>query len=223
MASSAQPNLRFLLILLALVNLWLLAMRLWPLQEVFNLPLNGATGIDPAVCLLAYIAIMVFIVGNKQDGMKQAFGAGTMLGLPAGIVLVAEILMKDHAAMEGATQPSLLNKGLFAVAAILWGLAGMRGAQAAGSGGMGLIGGAWSAMVSSLMAATAVLAQMYYAGPPPVSQDPWKQYEGLAIGNPATQALVQGLNSVTFFLLVGPLAGAAFGLAFSLFAPKKSA
>ena len=58
MGSSAQPLLRIPLILLAIADLAMLGSRLWPWQDVVStLPLNGATGIDPVVCLLAYIGI----------------------------------------------------------------------------------------------------------------------------------------------------------------------
>jgi hypothetical protein len=73
-------------------------------------------------------------------------------------------------------------------------------------------------MVSGLMACTAVLAQWYFAAAAvPETTDPWRQYEGLAIGNPATQALVNSLTSATWFLLVVPLAGTALGLLFAFF------
>jgi hypothetical protein len=78
-------------------------------------------------------------------------------------------------------------------------------------------------MVSCLMACAAVLAEMYFSGPPPASPDPWKQYEGLAIGNPATQALVHSLNTATGFLLIGPLVGSVAGLLFAFFGQTKKA
>jgi hypothetical protein len=100
---------------------------------------------------------------------------------------------------------------------ILWGVAGLRGSWAAGNAGMGALSGLWSAMVSGLMACTAVLAELYLAGPSPSSPDPWKQYQGLAIGNSVTQGLVHSLNTATGFLLLGPLAGAVVGLIFAFF------
>jgi hypothetical protein len=100
-------------------------------------------------------------------------------------------------------------------------MAGWQGAQVTGNNFLGMLTGTWSAMVSCLMASTTVLAEMYLSGPPPVSQDPWKQYEGLAIGDPATQALVHSLNSTTSFLIIGPLAGAAIGYLVSSFGPSR--
>jgi hypothetical protein len=152
--------------------------------------------------------------------MKTALATGTSLGFLGGCFLVAEILLRGRAAAQDGAAPSGLTVGLIAAAGILWGIAGLRSMRLTGNAGVGMLCGAWSALTSSLMAATALLTQVYYAAPPPESPDPWKQYEGLAIGNPALQGLVHSLNSVTFLLLVGPLAGAAIALSFAFFGHK---
>lgn len=220
MGSGARPTLRFPLMLLAIANLAILGARLWPWQDVPNLPLNGATGIDPAVCLLGYIGIIFWFGSHSQEPMKTALGTGTTLGFLGGCFLVAEILLKGRAATPDASAPSLVTMGLFAATGALWGIAGLRAMRLTGNAGIGMLCGAWSALTSSLMATAAVLTQVYYAAPPAESPDPWKQYEGLAIGNPAMQGLVHALNSVTFYLLVGPLAGAAIALSFAFFGHK---
>ena len=47
METTRQSILRTPVILLAAFNLIVLAVRLWPWQEVMNLPGNGTTGVDP--------------------------------------------------------------------------------------------------------------------------------------------------------------------------------
>jgi hypothetical protein len=220
MGSAVQPTLRIPLILLATANLVGLGARLWPWQDVLGLPLNGATGIDPAVSLLGYIGIVFWVGNNNKEPMRKALGTGAVLGFLGGCFLVAEILLKEQSEGLDVSSPNYILMGLFAAAAILWGFAGLRGMQLTGNAGFGLLCGVWSAMASSLMAAMALLSRMYSVAAPMESQDPWKQYEGLAVGNQATQGLVHSLNSITFFLLVGPLAGAAFGLAFAFFGKK---
>ena len=219
MSSGAQPILRIPLTLLALADLALLGKLLWPWSEVPSLPLNGATGIDPAVILVCYIALILWIVGRFQNSIRKALQSASLLGLLAGLLLAAEIFFKSH--VEDPAQVETLTGMLFAGAVLLWGIAGLRGAQVTGNRSLGMISGIWSAMVSGLITAAAILGQALYDGPPPPSQDPWRQYEGLAVGNQATQALVSTLNSTTFYLLVGPLAGAAIGLFFSFFAKGK--
>jgi len=76
-------------------------------------------------------------------------------------------------------------------------------------------------MVSCLMACAAILAQINLNNPSPLSTDPWKQYEGLAIGNQSIQLLVNSLYMATGFLLIGPLVGGAVGLLFALVAQSK--
>jgi len=216
MGASAPLTLRTPLILLAAANLVFLGMRLWPWQDVVaNLPGNGATGIDPAVCLLAYMGLIFWIATNHHEPIQKALSSGTMLGLLAGCILVAEVMFKDSADTAGISHPRLVRMGLMAAAGVVWGIAGLRGSKAGGNAGIGMLSGLWAAMASSLMACSAVLASLYLAAPVPDTTDPWKEYEGLAIGNPATQALVHSLNSATAFLLIGPLVGAVLGLLFA--------
>jgi len=218
MGTGAPVTLRTPLILLALTNLAFLGMRLWPWPEVMNLPLNGATGIDPAVCLVAYAGLIFWIATTKDLAVKSALQAGSMLGLLAGAVLFAQVMFKTQPSAAEVPHSAVIRVGLLLAAGLIWGIAGLQGSKAGGSAGLGILAGLWSAMVSCLMACSAVLVQMSLAtGPVPVSNDPWKQYEGLAIGNAATQSLVNSLNAATWFLLVGPIAGGVLGLFFGLF------
>jgi hypothetical protein len=213
--------LRFPLILLAMADMYLLAQRLSPLQEIFNLPLNGAVGIDPAVCLVAYMVLLLWLPRRQSATMSQVLGESLMLGLLAGLFVILELEIKASAAMQQADPPLLMTRTLLCAAIATWGIAGLRGGRITGNAAVGLLTGIWSAMTTGLLAATAVLVRMTVAGPPPVSNDPWKQYEGLAIGSATTQALVESLNSTTFYLLVCPLVGAMVGLFFALFGQKE--
>jgi hypothetical protein len=197
-------------------------MRLWPWQEVRNLPLNGATGIDPAVCLIAYVGIFLWIGNTYYESTKKALLNGAVFGFLAGLFLVAEVVLGAQPPAPDVYSTQHLRLGLVVAAGILWGIAGIRGSRIAGDATDGLVAGIWSAMTSALMGCGAVLAESYMAAAPaPETLDPWKQYEGLAIGNPATQALVHSLNSATAFLLFSPLLGAALGLVFSHMAPSR--
>lgn len=221
------PTLRTPMIVLAAFNLVILGIHLWPWQQVLNLPGNGTAGFDPAVTLLGYIGLSLWIAGNPSEPVKRALSAGAMLGLIAGCLLVAYALLTAmfaaRPAFATAFLPNLALMGLLAASGILWGIAGLRGLRAAGNTGIGTLAGAWSAMVSCLMAATTVLVEMSLAPPLPVTQDPWKQYEALAIGPAKIQALVYSLNSTSEYLLVGPLVGCAMGFIFAFFGQFKKA
>jgi hypothetical protein len=215
------------MILLALVNLVILGVRLWPWQQVLSLPGDGTTGFDPAITLLGYIGLVFWIAGNPKEPVKRALSAGAVLGVLAGFLLVAHTIfatmLEARPVYADAFLPNLVQMGLLAASGILWGVAGLRGLRAAERVSMGMLAGVWSAMVSCLMAATAVLVEMSLAPPLPVTQDPWKQYEALAIGPATTQALVNSLYSATAYLLVGPLVGFALGLVFAIFGKTKKA
>jgi hypothetical protein len=217
MGTAAPPTLRIPLILLAIADLALLGVRLWPWQEVFNLPGSGTTGFDPAISLLAYIGLIFWIAGTRQEETRKALGFGTMLGVLGGLSFVGVAILGAQSTSMDQFQLQHMELGLLAAAAITWGIAGWLGARKAGNAIIGLISGIWSAMVSSLIACTAVLIKSYDSSFPPETLDPWKQYEGLAIGNPAVQALVHSLNTATAFLLIAPLVGGALGLLLGLF------
>jgi len=217
MDSGAPPTLRVPLALLAVANLVVLGMRLWPWQlVVMNLPLNGATGIDPAVCLLTYIFLLFWIAGIHQAPTQKALGIGAMLGLLAGMLLAFRVMLAAQPPSPDSSSLQHLPTGLLLAAALLWGIAGARGARGE-TPTLGMLAGLWSGMTSALIAVSAVLAEMYLAGPPVESTDPWKQYEGLALGNPVMQSLIHSLNSATAFLLICPLVGGIVGLVFGSF------
>jgi hypothetical protein len=217
MGTGAPPTFRIPLILLAVADLTVLGMRLWPWPDVLNLPLNGATGIDPAVVLLAYIGLVFWMGSSRSLPMKTGLSSGAMLGVLAGTILVGYVVFNAQPSTANAPNAGLLSKCLLLAAAIVWGIAGFRGSRAVGDATTGMLSAVWSAMTSSLMACAAVLVEMYLAAPVPATTDPWKLYEGLAIGNTATQALVQSLNMATAFLLLCPLAACVIGLVFGLF------
>lgn len=222
MGSGAPPTLRFPLILLTIADLVALGTRLWPWQQVGNLPLNGATGIDPAVCLIAYVVVFFWIGNTHDDSTRKALLSGALFGLLAGLLLAGEVVLGAQPPVPDISPVQHLRLGLLVAAGILWGIAGIRGSRIAGDTADGLVAGIWSAMSSALLGCGAVLAESYLAAAPaPETLDPWKQYEGLAIGNPATQALVHSLNLATAFLLFSPLLGAALALVFSQVAPSR--
>jgi len=213
MASGSPQTLKLPMILLAVANLVFLGWLLWPWSEAMNLPVGGTTALDPAISLVAYMGLVYWISSGIKEPTAKALSAGAMIGLIAGLTL----MVREVLGVRTDPGPAYIQPGLLGVAVILWGVAGLRGSRVAGNAGLGALSGLWSAMVSGLMACAAVLAELYLAGASPNSPDPWKQYQGLAIGNSITQGLVHSLDTATGFLLLGPLAGAAAGLLFAFF------
>jgi hypothetical protein len=213
MGSAASSTLRTPLLLLAAANLGVLGMRLWPWPEIMNLPGNGTVGFDPAIILIVYMGLIYWINSGAKPPFLKALSMAALMGLPAGLLLAAYVYLE----VQPSVHPPILQPGLLVAAAVFCAVGGLRGSKAEGNAGMGMICGTWSAMVGSLIGCGAVLAAMYMAGAPPEVQDPWKQYQGLAIGNTETQALVHSLNMATEFLLMGPLVGGVLGLVFAFF------
>jgi hypothetical protein len=212
MVSKSSVFLRIPLILLAAGDLALLALRLRPWPEIVNLPGQGTTGYDPAICLMTYLLLLFWIGGSRDEKIQKSLWIGLGLAIPAGILAIAYVYLSDQQTQQGF----YTQIGLLAGASVFWGVAGMRGSKIAKSPNVGIAVGAWSAMISALMAVAAAVARIDLNNPLPQSPDPWKQYQGLAIGSQAIQSMVHQLNLATGFLLIAPLVGGALGLIFAM-------
>lgn len=217
MGKGAPLTFRTPLALLAVLNLFIVGMRLRPWQEIATLPGNGTTGYDPVICLVAYVVLLFWVGGMRGKGIQSALSEGLKMGLLTGALLVGVVLIDNHPGVRIYTEIQL---GLLATAIILWGIAGIRGAAPSGNATIGIVSGAWGSMTAGLMACTVVLAKIDLKNPDPITTDPWKQYQGLAIGNQSIQSLVHSLNTATAFLLIGPLVGLMVGLMFALVAQR---
>jgi hypothetical protein len=225
--TSRQPTLRIPIVLLALANLVILAVRLWPWQNAMNLPGSGTTALDPALSLAAYAGLGLWIGNVRTAAAKKSLFSAAMLGILAGTFLVAQVVLAARKAAEEAAGPAAgpdrLQMGLLACAVLILGITGWRTAKAGNTMGFSVACAIWATMISCLMAVTAILSQAYFLAAAAESPDPWKQYEGLAIGTPATQALVLALNTVSGFLLLGPIVGGIAGAVFASFGNPKQA
>ena len=223
MEISRQPTLRNPIVLLALADLVVLGARLWPWQNAMNLPGNGTTAVDPAISLAAYVGLCFWIGSAREDTSRKSLFSAAWLGVLAGLFLVAQVVLATRQSDTHAAGPDKVQIALFACAALLLGIVGFRTAKAGNTTAFSVVCSIWASMVSCLMAVAAILCEIYFAAGPAESSDPWKQYEGLAIGTPAMQALVHSLDTVSGFLLLGPLAGCILGAIFASFGnPRKS-
>ncbi len=201
----------------------MLGMRLWPWPQVMNLPGNGTTGVDPAIALAGYVGLALWIGSAREESSRKALFSSAWLGVLAGLFLVAEVMIATRQlAQNPAASPGRLQIGLLICATILFGIAGLRAARAGHAIGFSTVCAIWASMAACLMAVAAVLGETWLAAGAGDSSDPWKDYQGLAIGTPAMQALVRSLQAVSAFLLIGPLVACLVGAIFaSLGRPKK--
>lgn len=198
--------------LFALGNLVLLATKLQPWQDIHNLPEQGTIAYDPLICLGAYLILFFWIGSTHSPEAQKALTISTALAIPAGLLAIGYVLLD---AQQGAHN-LYAQIGVLALASLFPGIAGYKTQKLTKSPNIGIVAGAWSAMVSALMAMAVILTRIDLNSPQPLSNDPWKQYEGLAIGNQAIQTLVHSLNLSSCFLLIAPLVGGALALFFAL-------
>jgi len=224
MEMSRPSILRTPIILLALCNLTVLAIRLWPWQNAMSLPGSGTSGLDPAIALAAYVGLGFWIGTAKEDDSRKSLFSAALLGVVAGLFLVAQVVIAARTAVaDPVATVDRLQIGLLACAALVFGIVGLRTAKAGFPAGFSTVCAIWAAMVACLMGVTAVLAETYFGPGLGDSSDSWKDYQGLAIGTPAMQSLVHSLDTIAGFLLIGPLLGAIVGALFASFGKPKHA
>lgn len=208
-AAGAAPQIqRYALVALAFADLVLLAIRLRPWPQIVNLPGEGTAASDPAICLVAYMVLMFWISGNRNPRIQKGLLLGAIYGGVAGLLLEAHIILAPSASFASL----VLHMALLVGAGILWCVAGFVGARAARHFAIGIVSGAWSAMVSALLACGAILAHIDVHAIPAQNFSTWTNYEAMALGPPPTQSLLHGLIAATGFLLICPLVGGALGI-----------
>lgn len=207
-----QPIFRNLLIILAILDMVLLGVRLWPWPAALGLGGDSTTALDPLFTLCLYVVLAMWIGSTRGEQERKSLFQAATLGAGAGALLVALVWVASQPVVDGGTQHHKIQALLIAGALAIWGTAAIRSRRSGHSHGSAVICATWSAMVSSLAGCTALLVETYYSMTPDQSADPWKQYQqGLAIGPESMQALVHTLNAAAGFLLVGPVVGCIAG------------
>jgi len=220
---SAQPIFKIPIILLAIADLAMLGVRLWPWQNVMSLPGNGTTGVDPVIALAGYVGLGFWIGTASQDSSRKSLFSAALLGLAAGLLLVAQVVLATRQATGDPTAaPDRLQIGLAACATLVVGMAALWAARAGHPVGFSAVCAIWASMVACLLAVATVLGEMYLTAGSGEASDPWKDYQGLAIGTPAMQALVHSLQMISGFLLIGPIVGCAAGATIASLGSQKS-
>src|SRR5579863_10095104 len=113
-----SPIFRTPLILLILANLGILGYRLWPWDQVAALPGNGATGIDPAVGLVGYIGISMWIGSARDNSARRCLFSAAWLGVFAGLLLAGAVLVSGRPGAAESGQGHGLQYGLMAAGVI---------------------------------------------------------------------------------------------------------
>ena len=217
MSEDRQPILKRLLILLALINLAALGARLWPWPVILYQLDDMSAAVDPAITMAAYIGISFWIGGTRTPEMRKALFSAGVIGIAAGLVLAGEILLGTQTPTDDSSRPTQILYALMGVAIVLWGIAGFRAKRAGQTVGGAALCSMWSAAFSCQIACSALLAGSYLSMSPGQTADPWKQYQGLAIGAEAVQGLVKSLLTASGYLLLGPIVAAVAGLIFGSF------
>jgi len=211
-----RPVFRTVLVLLALLNLVALGARLWPWPAALHLGGSSSTAIAPVICLAAYVVLALWIGSARAQADRRRLLQAATFGVAGGAMLIGMVGLASLQVPEGYSAHIPLQMILAGIAVLLWGIAAARMTRAGRRVGFAVVGGLWSAMVSSLLACTALLAGTYAALTPDLAADPWGPLQRKLIGPDSTQPLAHALNAATAFLIVGPIAGCVAGALFGL-------
>ncbi|MFP5237686.1 MAG: hypothetical protein ACLGSD_17460 [Acidobacteriota bacterium] len=209
-----RPVFRTALILLALANLLALAARIW--HAGAHADSNSIS--DPAISLAFYIVLALWIGSTRAEADRGWLLQAATLGVSGGVALICVVGIASLPMPEGFTLHYKLQAVLICAAVAMWGIAAARIARAGRKLGFAVVAAIWSAMVSSLLACSALLAETYAKMGSDNVLDPWGPLQQRLMGPDSTQPLVHTLNAATGFLLIGPVVGCAAGVVFgSLF------
>lgn len=201
-----RPVFRTALILLALGNLLALAARIW--HAGAGTDSNSIT--DPAISLGFYIVLALWIGSTRAEADRGWLLQAATLGVSGGVALICVVGIASLPMPDGFTLHYKLQVILICAAIAMWGIAAARITRSGRKLGLAVVAGIWSAMVSSLLACSALLAQTYAKMGDGVL-DPWGPLQQRIVGPDSTQPLVHTLNAATGFLLIGPVVGCAAG------------
>lgn len=206
-----RPVFRTMLVLLALLNLVALGVRVWPWQTALHLDGSSSTIIDPAICLVMYVVLALWIGSARAEADRRWLLQAASFGAVAGAMLSGTVGLASLHVPEGYSAHIPLQIILGGIAVLLWGTVAARMTRAGRAVGFAVMGALWSAMVGSLLASTALLAGTYATLSPDQMPDPWGGLQQRWIGPSSTQPLAHALNAATAFLLLGPIAGCVAG------------
>lgn len=214
-----RPVFRTGLILLALLNLGALGARL--LHAGLALGSNAVS--DTAISLAFYIVLALWIGSARAESDRGWLLQAATLGASGGVALICVVGISSLPMPEGFTLHYKLQVVLIGLAVAMWGIAAARITRARQKLGMAIVAAIWSAMVSSLLACSALLAETYAKMGSDQALDPWGPLQERIIGPDSTQPLVHTLNAATAFLLMGPVVGCVAGAVFGFLFRRRNA
>lgn len=214
--TAPRPVFRTVLVLLALLDLVVGGVRLWPWSAAMHLGGSAITLIAPVVCLIVYILLALWIGSAPTEVDRKWLMQAGSFGVLGGALLIGVVGLASLHVPEDFSPHIRLQIILAAAAVLLWGSVAARMARAGRAPAFAIEGAVWSALVSSLMACTALLAETFAPLTPDEMPDPWGVLQQHLMGAASNQPLAHALNAATVFLIAGPIAAYAAGMLFGL-------
>jgi hypothetical protein len=204
-------SLRAALLLAIAVDFGLIASHILHYSRLLDMPGSALYIIEPAVMLLAYVALWLWLTSAPAGPRRAALSLGLVFGALTGVMEMVDITLETFVDLSGAasilaTAPLLL--GAFA----LWCVAGFVATWRTGSRGAGIVASVASAMTCMLIAIAFGLLLGFTSLPrlltilrfdPDYLRSGWRDLHAFAIANQFDAAFSHLLGA----LIVGGIMG----------------
>ena len=198
------------MLLCVLVDFALIAFAATGADSPLRMPDGATYVVEAAAPLLAYGLISFRVPAVHLAHRQPALRQGTSVGLVGGVLHIIHLALEtfgNHLG-ENSTITLVFMLGGF----LLWGFAGYRVTRETGDIKAGMLAGCWSAMVSVLMVVTFGLVLMSMDFPSPAYVSTWSEFKASGWPNARAFNIANTFEAVLSHLVIGPIAGAIFGV-----------
>jgi hypothetical protein len=171
---------------------------------------GGAVALATVAPLLLYGFVFLRVTATRAPKASRALRIGTGFGVGGGVIQVIHMALENFGSRLGENPP--LTLAFMFGGFVVWGVSGYCAARWTGQWTGGPIAGCWSGLISVLVAVTFGLILMTANIPSPAYIATWREYLESGWTNARAFGIENSLEAALGHLMIGPAAGAVFGL-----------
>ena len=201
---------RTAMLLGVLVNLVFIGLAVLGADSPLWMPGGVVYVVEATVPLVIYGLIFFWAPSLRVMQGGRALQSGTTIGVIGGVLHIIHRALENFGRRVG--ENTTVTLAFMLGGFMIWGLAGYLVAREPGDIKAGILASCWSAMVSVVMAVTFGLALMTANIPSPSYVATWSEFKQSGWANAHAFAITNSFEAVLSHLVIGPIAGAVFGL-----------
>jgi hypothetical protein len=204
-------------------SLVMLAERVLTVRGIVRMPGGSALVAEAAGVLLVSAAAAGWFTSKRAAAADTALLAGTAPGVAGAAIQIAHVIQETLIDL-GPAWNAVSTFGLLLCTFALWAFAGYGAARRSRRTSFGAAAGCWSAVVTmSLLVAFGFVIEFYLAVPRPEQVVTWGEFQRSGWTDVPAFAVANSLDSAVSHLVIGTVAGTAFGTVAALFARARRA